>query len=432
MADHDVPDDVRARVVAVAVAARRPLGMQVGLLGRALHVGDRLERLVLDADPLGGAARLLGMLGGDERDRLAEVEDAVDREHRLVGELEPVASSRPGTSACVSTACTPGIVDAPREMSIETMRACACGLRSVWPQSIPGAIRSLEYANSPFTFGGASSARDELADPPDLQLRGVAVCVMRAPPPAAPRRRSSRSRCSGRGCPRAPRGSRRRTGSALRSQQVGGRDDEARRAEAALHRARLDERLLHGMQLVAVGEPLDRRHVVAVGLRGEHEARADERRRRAAPSTSRTRPARTRSSSRGSRASRAARRAATRPPSSRPRARSPLTRSEILMRAPARARARSARAARAGGSARVPRTSSIGDAAAATRSGNDVGLVARRGHEHRPRRRPSRTTRAARRPPRRASETTAITIALRGPTFMNVCGAPRRRQPARR
>ena len=31
------------------------------------------------------------MLGGDERDGLAEVEDAVDREHGLVGELEPVA-----------------------------------------------------------------------------------------------------------------------------------------------------------------------------------------------------------------------------------------------------------------------------------------------------------------------------------------------------
>ena len=40
---------------------------------------------------LGRAPRLLGMLGRDERDRLAEVEDAVDREHRLVGELEPVA-----------------------------------------------------------------------------------------------------------------------------------------------------------------------------------------------------------------------------------------------------------------------------------------------------------------------------------------------------
>ena len=32
--------------------------------------------------------------------------------------------------------------------------------------------------------------------------------------------------------------------------------------------------------------------------------------------------------------------------------------------------------------------------------------------------------RAARRRPTAHSETTAITIALRGPTFMNVCGAP--------
>ena len=60
------------------------------LLGRALGIDDGLERLVLDDDRLGRAARLLGMLGGDERDRLAVVADAVDREHRLVGELEPV------------------------------------------------------------------------------------------------------------------------------------------------------------------------------------------------------------------------------------------------------------------------------------------------------------------------------------------------------
>ena len=39
----------------------------------------------------------------------------------------------------------------------------------------------------------------------------------------------------------------------------------------------VDERLLHRVEVVAVGEPLDRRHVVAVGLRGEHEARTDER-----------------------------------------------------------------------------------------------------------------------------------------------------------
>ena len=90
MADDHVPDDVRARVVAVAVAHRRPVGVERLLLGRALGVDDELERLVLDADLLGRAARLLRVLGGDERDRLAEVADAVDREHGLVGELEAV------------------------------------------------------------------------------------------------------------------------------------------------------------------------------------------------------------------------------------------------------------------------------------------------------------------------------------------------------
>ena len=87
----DRADDVRPRIVAVAVALGRPVGVELGPLGRALHVGHGLERLVLDPDLLGRAARLLGMLGGDERDRLAEVADAVDREHRLVAELEAVA-----------------------------------------------------------------------------------------------------------------------------------------------------------------------------------------------------------------------------------------------------------------------------------------------------------------------------------------------------
>ena len=66
------------------------------LLRRALGIDDRLERLVLDLDPLGSAARLLGMLGSDKRHGLAEVADAVDREHGLVGELEPVRLLRPG------------------------------------------------------------------------------------------------------------------------------------------------------------------------------------------------------------------------------------------------------------------------------------------------------------------------------------------------
>ncbi len=90
VANLDVAHDVRARVVEVAMAPRRSLGMQIFELGRALHVGDRLERLVLDDDAFGSAARLLRVLGGDEGDRLAVVEDTVDRQHGLVLELEPV------------------------------------------------------------------------------------------------------------------------------------------------------------------------------------------------------------------------------------------------------------------------------------------------------------------------------------------------------
>ena len=90
VADDDVPHDVRALIVAVAVRHRRPVGVERLLLGRALHVDDRLEQLVLDLDCGGGPARLLGLLGGDERDGLAVVADAVARQDGLIGELEPV------------------------------------------------------------------------------------------------------------------------------------------------------------------------------------------------------------------------------------------------------------------------------------------------------------------------------------------------------
>ena len=89
--DHQVADDVRARVVAVAVAHRRPVGMERLLRERALGVDHRLERLVLDGDRLERACRLVGVLGRDDRDGLADVPHAVLGEHGLVGELEPVA-----------------------------------------------------------------------------------------------------------------------------------------------------------------------------------------------------------------------------------------------------------------------------------------------------------------------------------------------------
>jgi hypothetical protein len=55
-----------------------------------VHVHERLERLVVHLDQLGRPPRGLGMVGRDDRDRLALVADDVDREHRLVRDLEPV------------------------------------------------------------------------------------------------------------------------------------------------------------------------------------------------------------------------------------------------------------------------------------------------------------------------------------------------------
>ncbi len=88
--DHNRAEDVRARVLAKAVACGRVLLVQGLLFGCPLGVDDRLERLVLDVDPLRRAAGLLRVLGSDERHRLAEVAHAVARQHRLVGKLEAV------------------------------------------------------------------------------------------------------------------------------------------------------------------------------------------------------------------------------------------------------------------------------------------------------------------------------------------------------
>ncbi len=90
VADHHVPDDVRPRIVAVAVTHRGPVGMQRLLLERALHVDDGLERLVLHDDRLERASGLFGVLGRDDGHGLADVAHPIDRQHRLVGKLEPV------------------------------------------------------------------------------------------------------------------------------------------------------------------------------------------------------------------------------------------------------------------------------------------------------------------------------------------------------
>jgi hypothetical protein len=88
--DHEMPDDVRAGIVQVPVAHRGAVGMERLLLERPLHVDDRLERLVLDLDRRQRPPRLLGMVGGDDGDRLAHVAHPVAREDGLIRELEAV------------------------------------------------------------------------------------------------------------------------------------------------------------------------------------------------------------------------------------------------------------------------------------------------------------------------------------------------------
>ena len=91
VADDDVAHDVGTRVVEVPVAVRPRPVVNRRLLGRPLDVDHGIEGLVLDADPLRRATRLLRIFGSDDGDRLAEVAHTVEGEHRLIGELEPVA-----------------------------------------------------------------------------------------------------------------------------------------------------------------------------------------------------------------------------------------------------------------------------------------------------------------------------------------------------
>ena len=195
------------------------------------------------------------------------------------------------------------------------------------------------------------------------------------------------------------------------------------------------------------------RTVPPVDLDGGDEARADDRRRRARPSRSRTRPARRRSSCRSARARRGARRAgSSRGETVERRASTPFTRSAIIiMRGPPVGERPDERAPReavddvaaVGGRAAhvVDRRRAGGREAAellelvaAGRPRRDRPRRRRRGVDARPRGaqhgRPDRAERdadAARSLVElQAEPATAITIALRGPTFAKSPGRRRR------
>src|SRR5437868_8787045 len=90
----------------------------------------------------------------------------------------------PGTSACVRTARTPGAA-VTAAISIDTMRAWGCGLRSVAPCSIPSRRRSLAYSNSPLTLGTPSTRR---TDSPTPRLRRMSMLTGLHPPRPSPTR----------------------------------------------------------------------------------------------------------------------------------------------------------------------------------------------------------------------------------------------------
>jgi hypothetical protein len=130
-------------------------------------------------------------------------------------------------------------------------------------------------------------------------------------------RGSSRTPCSGTGCPTAPRGPWPPVARDV-FEEVGDRDDEPRRAEPALDGAR-SRRTPPAPDATPRRPPAPRPcapRARAPARRGRGtRTRA---RRRATPSTSRTRPARTRSSSPGARGARAAGRAGSSPARRRP------------------------------------------------------------------------------------------------------------------
>jgi hypothetical protein len=142
--------------------------MQWLLLGRPLHLDHRLERLVLDSDRSGGAARLLGLLSGDEGDRLAEVADAVDREHRLVGELESVGLL-PGHVLVRHDRVDAGHADGLGDVDREDPRV---GVRAAnrLPPEHPGRIEVARVRELARDLGDAVLAPHRVADAAELEL----------------------------------------------------------------------------------------------------------------------------------------------------------------------------------------------------------------------------------------------------------------------
>ncbi len=138
------------------------------------------------------------------------------------GALHPLQRAFHEEHALQCGYCTPGMIRAASDLlrenphpSDEVIRACAYGLRRNAMCSMPGSLMLSVQLVWPVMSRSSSLRRR----PRPISRAGasvVSVCAgMRSPPPrrrAGQRARCSHSRCTGRDCPQAPRGSPRRWG----------------------------------------------------------------------------------------------------------------------------------------------------------------------------------------------------------------------------
>src|SRR6185503_11821895 len=180
----------------------------------------------------------------------------------------------------VTTALTPASFWAA-EVSIDFMRACACGLLStlptIWPamaKSAPNLARPVTlstpsgrsgrvptHLNSEpgsFTFSCIGSGSSHLGGGVHHRANDLVVAGAAAQVAGQPVAQLGLARVG-----------------VLLQQRLGGHQ-EARRADAALQRRVLDELALQRMQLVALGHALDGGDRPAVRLHAQHQARAHE------------------------------------------------------------------------------------------------------------------------------------------------------------
>src|SRR5262245_31173610 len=180
-----------------------------------------------------------------------------------------------GMSLAVITARTPGSA-AARDVSMRTMRACACRLRSSLACRRPRGLMSATYCTRPVTFSGPSGRG--IDSPTPLTSRVVFIVDMSGAPgggrlgglddggdhlrvagaPAEVARDAVANLFLARAW--------------ILGEQGGGGHEHAGNAEAALGHTQAHEGVLERVQDAVLAQPLDRGHGSSAHLHGQHEA----------------------------------------------------------------------------------------------------------------------------------------------------------------